>query len=181
MIRMATFSNINILDKVSSKVRLNENITTGMVVMTIRHCLKGREEIISYFSAMPVIWFFREFVFLIGAIMMILDNEWRSSNWLLVMFAYIIPLILSQLTLFFLICFVDNCHNSVKKKIDSLIDTMIQNDYDKWSAVISELNILKDYQMTACNLFNINKSVGLSFLSSLISFTVLFQQLLHNM
>jgi hypothetical protein len=79
-----------------------------------------------------------------------------------------------------MICFIDYCGKEIAHKCEKLEETMTIENHKKWSTVMTELVKFKEYEFTACGLFNINKSTGLSFISSLISFTALLQQVLSN-
>ena len=180
-IRMTTFANINMMRDMQSAAENHfEDMTPSKASWLLKKSLMTKEEVLSSFSGLPALWFLREFVFIVGAIMMN-GNAWIITYPFMYIMVFVIAPLLSLLSHVFLVCFIDYCNKQVRKQAEELDLALTSVNYKKWFPVLIEINEYKKYEFSACDLFDINKSVGLSFISSLITFTVLFQQLLSNL
>ena len=180
-IRMTTFANINMMRDMQSAAENHfEDMTPSKASWLLKKSLMTKEEVLSSFSGLPALWFLREFVFIVGAIMMNGNGQVVNYSFYYIM-VFVISLLMSLASHVFLVCFIDYCNKQVRKHAEELDLALTSVNYKKWFPVLIEINEYKKYEFSACDLFDINKSVGLSFISSLITFTVLFQQLLSDL
>ena len=178
-IRMSTFADINMMLEMQSAAESHFKETTpSKVSLLLKKSTETRDNVLSLFAGLPVIWFLREFAVLVGQIMM--TGYWETESIFLTLTLFVIPPVMSLSSHVFLVCFIDYCNKQVRKQAEELDRALTSVNYKKWIPVLIEINEYKKYEFSACNLFNINKSVGLSFLSALITFTVLFQQILES-
>ena len=178
-IRMSTFADINMMLEMQSTAESHSKETTpSKVSLLLKKSTETRDNLLSLFAGLPVVWFLREFAVLVGQI--IQPEEWKKENIFLTLTLFVIPPVMSLSSHVFLVCFIDYCNKQVRKQADELDQALTSVNYKKWFPVLTEINEYKKYEFSACDFFDINKSVGLSFLSALITFTVLFQQILES-
>ena len=160
--------------------KLSKSLTPGNVSTQLRKLYAFKNFVQDRFSILPVLWFFKEFVFCLGSVLT-QQQFWSKHNPTFSWLMNVMPSLYSLLAHIFLVCYVDHCKQDVDAQIDRLTQSLTSQDYDKWQTIISELDMAKGFHFTASNLFDINKRTGLSFISSLITLTVLFEQLLSKL
>ena len=172
-IRMICLREKQVLQKIEKE---SKSLTPGSVSNELRKLYAFKNLIQDKFSVLPLFWFFKELVFCLASVVSE-EESWSQENptfyWLMIM-----PVVYSLLLHIFMVCYVDHCKQDVDAQIDRLTHSLASQDYEKWHTIISELDRAKGFNFTASNLFDVNKRTGLSFISSLITLTVLFQQLL---
>ena len=175
-IRMISLQEKQFLQRVEKECKI---LTTGYVSNQLRKLYVFKNFVQDKFSILPVLWFFKELVFCLGSV--VTHQESRSKqNPTFYLLIIIIPFLYSLLVHIFLVCYVDHCKQDVDAQIDQLTQSLSSQDYEKWQMIISELDKAKEFNYTADNLFEINKRTGLSFISALITLTVLFEQVLSR-
>ena len=178
-IRMSTYADINMMRHIqSTSDSYFKETTPSKVSLLLKKSIKTRKTVLSLFAGLPIIWFLREFAVLVGVVVMQGNwpKEFRVLSWML----NVIPSVMSLSSHVFLVCFIDYCNKQVREQAEELDQALTSVNYKKWFPVLIEINEYKKYEFSACDFFDINKSVGLSFLSALITFTVLFQQILES-
>ena len=73
----------------------------------------------------------------------------------------------------------DLCSESEKELKELQLNIVKSRDAEKWNFVFNKMKEAQDYEYKAYGFFRINKQLVLTFCSSLISFTVLFVQLIN--
>ena len=74
-----------------------------------------------------------------------------------------------------------NLSEQSQEKLDCLESKIVHsNKKQRWTYVLEKIKEAKGYEFKAYGLFSINKQLLLSFLSSLVTFTVLFVQLINQ-
>ena len=162
-IRMISLQEKQFLQRIEKS---SKSLTPGNVSNQLRNLYTFKNFVQDRFSILPVLWFFKEFVFCLGSVLS-QHESWSKQDptfyWL-----FIMPSLYSLLAHIFLVCYVDHCKQDVDAQIDRLTQSLSSQDYNKWQMIISELDRAKGFNFTASNLFDINKRTGLSFISSLI-------------
>lgn len=153
-------------------------VTTGFVFVQSNQMLKFKKCVIEAFSFLPVLWWFREFVYFV---VVIVSRRRHGHDILFFYFCKRLPFIVSLMTHAFMICYIDDCRKEVRVERQRLAVCLAKHDYKKWKSIIANLDNETSLEFTVCNLFNINKRSGLTFVSSLITLTVLFEQLLSSL
>ena len=175
-IRMVCLREKQVLQKIEKECKF---LTPGNVSIQQRKLLAYKNFVQNRFSILPVLWFLKELIFCLVSVLT-QEESWSQENpifyWL-----YITPVIYSLLLHIFMVCYVDHCKQDVDAQINRLTHLLASQDYDKWHTIINELDRAKGFNFTASNLFDMNKRTGLSFISSLITLTVLFEQLLSKL
>jgi len=175
MVSVMTRMEVNLLRRTCKDVA-QFSVSPSKVSLMRQDVITRKETAISFFSCIPLLWFLREFNVCVG-LLTIQRIQWFHRHQTSLYFFMVIPLGASMLAHIFLICFVDHCNNQVRKEITLLTRTMTSTDYIEWLPVIQQLENEKKFEYTVCNLFALNKAIALSFISSLITFTVMFHQL----
>ena len=176
-IRLISLREKQLLQRVEKESKF---LTPGNISTQLRKLYTFKNFVQDRFSILPVLWFFKEFVFLLGSVLT-QQQFWSKHNPLFFWSMNVMPSLYSLLAHIFLVCYVDHCKQDVDAQIDRLTESLSSQDYDKWQTIINELDRAKGFNFTASNLFDINKRTGLSFISSLITLTVLFEQLLSKL
>ena len=158
----------------------SKSLAPGNVSNELRKLYAFKNFVQDRFSILPVVWFFKEFVYCLGSVVT-QQQSWSQENPLFYWLIVITPSLYSILVHIFLVCYVDHCKQDVDAQIDRLTQSLSSEDYEKWQMIISELDRAKKFNFSASNLFDINKRTGLSFISALITLTVLFEQLLSKL
>ena len=176
-IRMVSLQEKQFLQRVEKECK---SLTPGNVSNELRKLYAFKNFVQNRFSILPALWFLKELVFCLASVLT--QEESRSRRiqtfyW----FLMIMPSLYSLVVHIFLVCYVDFCKQDVDAQIDRLTQSLTSQDYDKWQTIISELDRAKKFNFSASNLFDINKRTGLSFISALITLTVLFEQLLSKL
>ena len=74
-----------------------------------------------------------------------------------------------------------NLSEQSQEKLDCLESKIVHSrNRQRWTCVLEKIKEAKGYKFKACGFFSINKQLLLSFLSSLVSFTVFFVQLINQ-
>ena len=176
-IRMISLQEKQFLQRVEKE---SKSLTPGNVSNELRKLFAYKNFVQDRFSILPVLWFFKELVFCLASVLTQEQSRSKKSPtfyWL----EMIMPSFYSLVVHIFLVCYVQHCKQDVDSQIDRLTQSLSLEDYEKWQMIISELDRAKEFNFTADNLFDVNKRTGLSFLSSLITLTVLFEQLLSKL
>ena len=176
-VRIVSLQEKQFLQRVEKQCKI---LTPGNVSNQLRKLFAYKNFVQDKFLILPALWFFKELIFCLISVLT-QHESWSEQNptfyWLLNM----IPPLYSLVLHIFLVCYVDHCKQDVDAQIDRLTQSLALEDYEKWHTIISELDRAKGFNFTASNLFDINKRTGLSFISALITLTVLFEQLLSNL
>ena len=176
-IRMISLKEKQFLQRIEKECKF---LTPGNVSTQLRKLLAFKNFVQNKFSILPVLWFFKELVFCLASVLT-KQKLWSQQNPAFYWLIMIIPTLHSLVVHIFLVCYVDHCKQDVDAQIDRLTHSLASQDYEKWQMIISELDRGKKFNFTADNLFDINKRTGLSFISAMITLTVLFEQLLSKL
>ena len=71
------------------------------------------------------------------------------------------------------------CSESEKELKELQLNIISSRNPEKWNFVFNKMKEAQDYEYKAYGFFRINKQLVLTFCSSLISFTLLFVQLIN--
>ena len=135
---------------------------------------EDRNKLFATLSVTPIFWF-TSFFFKMGGNMM---NTMEPSNESAERITSLLPLFSQAGVLFYLIFVCDSVGAGVKKKANDVIGVLISRRLTKeYEPLIDQLRESASKEFTAWYTFDINRKFVLSFISSLITFTVLFIQL----
>ena len=162
-----------------SNVQQNQSLSPDVVSLQRRKLLAFKLMVQHQFSIMPVLWFMKEFLFCLGSIVS-RQSSWSQNHPIFYWIFNVLPILYSLIAHIFLVCFVDYCKQDVDSQIDELTIFLTSQNYKKWKSVIREFDEDKKCHFTAANLFDINKRVALSFVSALITTTVVFEQVMST-
>ena len=176
-IRIISLQEKQFLQRVEKQCKI---LTPGNVSSQLRKLYVFKNFVQDKFSILPVIWFLKEIIFTLGPVLT-QQQSWSKRNPTFYWLMNIVPPVHSLLVHIFLVCYVDHCKKDVDAQIDRLTQSLALEDYDKWQMVINELDRAKGFNYTADNLFDVNKRTGLSFISVMITLTVLLEQLLSKL
>ena len=176
-IRMISLREKQFLQRIQKECKY---LTPGNVSTQHRKLNAFKNFVQDKFSILPALWFLKEVIFSLGPVLT-QQQSWSKQNPLFYWLMNIMPPVYSLVAHIFLVCYVDHCKQDVNAQIDRLTQSLSSQDYEKWQIIISELDRAKEFNYTADNLFEVNKRTGLSFISALITLTILFEQLLSKL
>lgn len=143
-----------------------------MIAIHRRAMVCLREELLSSFSLIPCLWFANVFIHAAASIVTFfeLDHLHKLNS-----------IIVRVSGLFYLIFACESCASHTEAKTEELITRMLVNDtMDSQASFVAELRHKPGVTFNVWSLFKIRSNLILSFVSALITFTVLFVQLAHQ-
>jgi len=155
------------------------------ISLFLKKMLFKKDLLMSRFSFLPCLWFLFVFVKSILAIT-ITETAIAASKESIYYLNPIMKLIISQLIIMaiLLVYLMFECEKLVNDSRDRLIKLTgvitARNENTKWIIVHGDIERAKEYSYRAWDMFDINKSLLLSFTGSLLTFTVLFVQKLNS-
>ena len=181
-VKLIKYVDTEYFDRLESIVRSSAmTLKSKDLVLQHKQNARFKQRVMQAFSFIPCLWF--TFLFLSISVMY---DELRSffrkpeSAWTDDFFQFLRITDLVY-TIFIVVHVIETCEstaNNMRDRTDDLIETITRTDRTmELQSFVSELNAGKTFQFTVCSMFDINRRLGLSFLSSLITFTVLFNQI----
>jgi hypothetical protein len=142
-----------------------------------RKIVASKESLCDFYSIIPVLWYLQEFIYLSG---IIISTNSSYQNYGLVMFVMkdVFPSLFSGGTLMYLCIVSDTSITFTRRKLSAMTTKIIERgETETWRDFLDQVQEEKNFSFMAWNLFPINKTFMLPFISSIITFTVLFIQL----
>ena len=173
-IRLVTFEDKRFIQSI---VEQYKSLTPSSVSVEKRRLQEYRQFVVDKFFVIPVLWFLRELVMLVAVIA---DTRFARRNPTLFLLTGVMPAVTSIVAHAFMIFYIDHCVNDVNKELERVTLILAQKDYHKWRSIISEFE-KENRNITTCSMIDINKRTGLSFISNLITLTLLFKQLVSSL
>ena len=160
---------------------VDQPLTPSLVSVKRRNFQAYRQFVVDKFSIIPVLWFLRELIMLV-AIIVSHEEGWAKINSTRYFLACLLFSVTPMATHTFMTCYIDHCVMDVREEIAKMTTILAQKNYRKWRSIIIEFDIEIDkHGITTCSMIEINKQTGLSFISNLITLTILFQQLVSSL
>ena len=153
-------------------------ISPDYVCLRRRKMVEFKRALVSYYSIIPVLFYLQEFAYMSGTLL-VYESVWHKSQSLVfVITIQILPLVASSTSLVYLCITAGDSCQFVQEKLDRLLTLIIERKKsDLWHDFLLQVEQERHFSYSAWNLFPINKPLILHFISSLITFTVLFTQL----
>ena len=157
-------------------------ISPDYVCLRRRKMVEFKRALVSYYSIIPVLFYLQEFVYMSGNLLVYQrswhDNNYNNQSLVFIITVQILPLLVSSTSLVYLCITAGNSCQFVQEKLDKLMTLIIERKQsDLWHDFLIQIEQEKHFSYSSWNLFPINKPLMLHFISSLITFTVLFIQL----
>ena len=143
------------------------------LILERRSITRFRTDVLSAFSFIPCLWF----AFIFARIGMVYENGGLFDS--LVVFAINVEgVLILVLSISYLVNVCEHLASRTKDRTNELIDSLTQTGaLFEMPAFVSELERSSDVKVTVWSAFDINRRFALSFLASMITFTVLLIQL----
>ena len=140
--------------------------------------IRVKDDAIKILSIFPFLSFFYTFVESVGHI---IELQATLSKKSVVNSCIVVTRLCVTFTHAFIMSYMTSgfCSESEKELKELQLNIINSRDAEKWNFVFDKIKEAKDYEYKAYGFFRINKQLVLTFYSSLISFTVLFVQLIN--
>ena len=165
---------------------LNQELLINPVTVydEIRRFILIKDKFVASVSYLPPLLFFFVFGQSVAAIIYHQATTWTGFGTSIQQtFTQIIMsrLLINLILLSYMSLLTSNLSKQSREKLDFLESKIIHsNKKQRWIYVLEKIKEAKGYEFKAYGFFSINKQLLLSFLSSLVSFTVLFVQLINQ-
>ena len=155
------------------KVMLDNKFTDEELAKERAILSNDRQELMTLFSLIPVTWFAHIFIELSASVMEAFDSSITSP----LRFVQLVSITCQTLVIFYIIFTCEQVNTCVKDNVSSVILWITsQHRSSEYHLLVHELKECSRQQFTAWSMFEIHRTFVLSFISSLITFTVLFTQ-----
>lgn len=165
-------------DKLIKAIR-SSDASPNQIQIRLKNLRDSKESLNESFSFIPLVWFLWSFCQATNAISALFDlideNPVAAIHdlcRLLAAFAF----------LAFLCIYVDSVVRESRSHLESISWIIAsRQDVSEWDPVLTQIELEKKFEYRVWNMFPLNKSLLLSFSSSLLTFTVLFVQLTQHL
>ena len=169
-------------------IGLNQDILSyppRVVHYTIKKCIQFKETISKQVSILVCIMFGYLFVYAVCSFcrfqIVYFDNSASTPTKMWALLS-LIGLVSFFILAMFLVFTTQKLSQESQEKLSVLEDTIVHlEDTQKWMFVLDEIKVAQGYAYRAFAFFNIDKNLLLSFLSSFVSLTVLFIQIINGL
>ena len=178
-VKVVQFTDDNYFKELNEKgLQSMESSPSSRLALDRRAIMKTRHALLSSMSLMPCLWFVHLFVKSSAAAIEVAERFDKTSDkiWRLAPLAYMI------FALLYLVWLCDLTTERLRDRVSETIEGILQNDQsERMQVFVSELRDNANQEISSWNTFDINRKFTLAFISSLITFTVLFVQLTYNL
>ena len=165
----------------SSLRQVNENIynfSPQKVYLRVKAFVEIKEKISQKISIFILLNFMFIFVESVVAVVLQIDNEGQGAAEETLSRSNIITHFLMILNIMLLVFFTTKlCHHSKRNYEELEIKIVLTQDTKEWNFVLDKIKTAQHVEYQAFDCFPINKQILAAFTASLITFTVLFTQL----
>lgn len=176
-VKMVHFSEVNYFKDLTEKAA---SLTSEHVVQQAyerRKLMNERRKLFAPFSYVPLLWFIYLFVKSFVVIIEVLEryDTWSERAW------RVLPLAYQIIAISCVIHACDVCTLFSRKQTDAVIMEMMDSgNIQDMDLFVNELKDSSQKEFSVFKTFDINRPFILAFVSSLISFTVLFMDIIYE-
>lgn len=142
-----------------------------------KHIMTQREMMLGSLSVMPCLWFVHLFIKASAATIEVVERFDKTSDkiWRLA------PLVYMILAILYLVWLCDLCTYRLRKKVhETIVSIMRKDQTEQMDVFVQELKENGAQEITSWDAFDVNRKFTIAFVSSLITFVVLFVQLTYD-
>lgn len=161
--------------------RENTHISPPKVSLFIKKVLRKREDLMSLFSCLPCSWYLYIFIKSV-AIFLTIQASLRNfkESFILLSIASLVEWITLVFLLVFIMFEVGSLLEESRQRLQRLSEkAILLKDTQSWLQVQNDICQAEKFEYRAWDVFSMNKSFVLGFVSSLLTFTVLFVQVIN--
>lgn len=157
------------------------SISPTELTLARRRILNFKDRLCRLYSTVPVFWYLQEFFYMSGVVIS-MKSSYEYNSWYFFIMMNVCPLLLSGGTLMYLCIVADTSLEFTRHKLDRMVTRIIERgETSLWKDFMNQVQEEKNFSYMAWSVFPMNKALMLSFVSSMITFTVLFIQLSEKM
>ena len=163
---------------VGSENKNLSSVSAKTVFHEVDAFVQVKDDAMKILSIFPFLFFCYMFVESVGLIIELQASLLKKQ---IVYSCFLVSRLCVTLILAFVMSFMTSnfCSESKKKLKELQLNIISSRNSAKWNYVFEKIKEAKDYEYNAYGLFRMNKQLVLTFCSSLITFTVLFVQLMN--
>ena len=167
------------MTRVASKRKSLSSVSARTVFNEVDGFIRLKDDAMKILSFFPFVCFSYMFVESVGSI---IELQTTLSNKKIAYSYTVVGHLCGTVTHAFLISYMtsDFCSESEKELKELQLNIVNRGDAKEWNFVLNKMKEAQDYEYKAYGFYRINKQLLLTFCSSLISFTVLFVQLINS-
>lgn len=177
-VKIIIFSEQNYFKDIREKIQSDDHLDLKLAVQRWK-MRKQRDKLLNTFSIIPLFWFLHLFI---KATVVLIDMiEWYNKMWNDRVWRAL-PLLHEIITLTYLLYLCDTSTQLTNREIDKLILSLMESgEIMNKTMLVQELKECKDSSaFTVFSTFRINRSFIVALVSSLISFTGLFVDVIYD-
>ena len=173
-----SFAERNIMDQVIKRLDIDKsNVTSQEIILLIEKIRQTKETFCQSMSIIPCLWFFFA---LVRAVSDVISFQVDLDFHVKVRFVHLIRNLLEVA----IICVVTSTVNDRSKDLLSRLKNKVMRlnkEINHWTlSLFQEISEAQQYEFTACGFFPINKESLLTFVTTFVTFTVLFVQIINQ-
>ena len=163
-VHVITVIKMNFLDQIKNKPMV---INLWSKWRDVHEIERDFEEL---YSILPLLRFSDTFMYTVTYLLRIIQKSWSDeiSNYV------IVKHLIVTLSTFYVVIVIDYSNKKLRRKMDTLLRFKPSQEMKD---ILSDIDRNIEFRLTACGLFSLDKKLILGFVSSLVTFTVLFIQL----
>ena len=175
VIKVIYFAERSSLRQVTENIH---NISSQKIYLRIKAFVEIKDKISQKISFLILFDFIFIFVESVVAVLHEIENQGQGAVEAIVSKTFIISHVLTIMEIMILVCLTTKlCHQSKENYERLETKIALTQDTSKWNLVLDKMKTAQHFEYQAFDCFPINKQILSAFTASLITFTVLFAQL----
>ena len=155
-----------------------DNISPQKIYLKVRAFVQIKEKISQKISVLILFNFIFIFVESVVAVVQHIDNQGQGGVEAILSTTFIVNYVLTIMEIMLLVLLTTKlCYQSKRNYEDLETKIVLTQDTKEWNFILDKIKIAQHFEYQAFNCFPINKQILAAFTASLITFTVLFAQL----
>ena len=175
IVKVLYFAERSLLRQVIENI---QNISPEKVYLRVKAFVEIKNEILQKISILILFNFIFIFVESVVAVVSHIENQQKGVVEVTASITVIVNHVLTIVDITLLVSLTTKlCHQSKRNYEDLETKIVLTQDTNKWNFVLDKIKIAQHFEYQAFDCFPINKQILSAFTASLITFTVLFAQL----
>jgi hypothetical protein len=171
----------NLNQRLLRDLKTGQTVTPPQVSANLKNIMACKGQLQRIFSCIPCCWFFYIFAKVVLIITRFQISYFAFKKLELIAYLRTFESVIIIFLLVYLLFVAESMLRDSKTLAEKLsVEIIKKDDIKKWCNTMIDLETTRSFEFTAWDLFVINKRLILSFTSSLVTFTVLFVQLVSD-
>ena len=175
LIKVIYYAERRLLRQVNQNIH---NYSPQKVYLSVRAFVQIKEKISQKISILILFNFIFIFVESVVAVVQHIDNQGQGGVEAILSTTFIVNYVLTIMEIMLLVLLTTKlCYQSKRNFEELETEIVLTQDTNKWNFVLDKMKTAQHFEYQAFDCFPINKQILAAFIASLITFTVLFAQL----